>query len=122
MLHIELRNWSDVFIIAPLDANSLAKLAYGLSDNLLTCIARAWDIKTKHLLFCPAMNTGMWNHPSTEKNINILKEFGYIEVPPISKLLACGEQGMGAMAEIDSIVNIIKEVLVSTSSRDSGSS
>ena len=90
ILHIELRNWADCFLIAPLDANTLGKIAHGLCDNLLTCIVRAWELHKKHLIFCPAMNTAMWNHPITSKNIASLKEWGYIQVPPINKILACG--------------------------------
>lgn len=59
ILHIELRKWADLMLIAPLDANTLAKIANGLCDNLLTSIVRAWDPK-KPLYFAPAMNTYMW--------------------------------------------------------------
>ena len=111
ILHIELRNWADMFVIAPLDANTLAKLAYGLCDNLLTCIARAWDTKNKPLLFCPAMNTLMWNHPSTKKNIDIVKNYGCFEIAPISKRLACGEEGMGAMANVEDIVQNVDNLI-----------
>ena len=70
--HIELRNWADVLLIAPLSANSLASIAQGLCNNLLLCIVRAWDMK-KHFIFCPAMNTHMYNHPFTKIHIDILK-------------------------------------------------
>ena len=70
--HIELRNWADIILIAPLSANTLAKLANGLCDNLLTSIIRAWD-KEKPVYFCPAMNTHMYNHEITSKQINLLK-------------------------------------------------
>lgn len=101
VLHIELRKWADVLIIAPLSANSLAKIANGLSDNLLTCICRAWDFKddTKKILFAPAMNTKMWEHPITSNQVDLLKSWGYLEIPCISKTLMCNDQGMGAMAE-----------------------
>ena len=72
VLHIELRKWAELMVIAPLSANSLAKLAGGLCDNLLTCTARAWDTK-KPLLFCPAMNTLMYEHPLTAIHIASLK-------------------------------------------------
>ena len=62
VLHIELRRWGDVLLLAPLDANTLAKMAAGLCDNLLTCVARAWD-RSKPVLFAPAMNTAMYEHP-----------------------------------------------------------
>ncbi|RUS81207.1 hypothetical protein EGW08_011037 [Elysia chlorotica] len=90
VLHIELRRWADLFLIAPLDANTLAKIAGGICDNLLTCVVRAWDSK-RPLLFAPAMNTQMWQHPITAKHIETLKSFGYQEIPCVSKLLECGD-------------------------------
>lgn len=68
VLHIDLAKWADLFLIAPLDANTLGKLASGICDNILTCVARAWDPK-KPLLFCPAMNTRMWEHPVTAPQV-----------------------------------------------------
>lgn len=102
ILHIELRNWADLLLIAPLDANTLAKIANGICDNLLTLILRAWDMN-KPVLFCPAMNTHMWNHPITNKHVSVLEEFGFIQLPCVAKRLACGDEGMGAMAEVDTI-------------------
>ena len=72
VVHIKLRDWADLLLLAPLDANTLAKLAQGLCDNLLTCVIRAWDLK-KPLIFCPAMNTHMYSHPFTQQHITILK-------------------------------------------------
>ncbi|KAL0326294.1 UNVERIFIED_CONTAM: putative phosphopantothenoylcysteine decarboxylase [Sesamum radiatum] len=63
VLHIELRRWADIMVIAPLSANTLGKIAGGLCDNLLTCIVRAWDY-SKPMFVAPAMNTFMWNNPS----------------------------------------------------------
>ena len=76
VLHIALRNWADVFLLAPLSANTLAKLANGLCDNLLTSVARAWETKekAKPFLIAPAMNTAMWEHPMTYHQINSLLE------------------------------------------------
>lgn len=108
VLHIELRKWADIFLIAPLDANTLAKLSHGICDNLLTCIARAWDLN-KPLLFCPAMNTFMWTHPSTDKAIKKLTSWKYQMIPVATKMLACGDFGQGAMAEVDTIVNTLLE-------------
>ncbi|XP_043483787.1 phosphopantothenoylcysteine decarboxylase [Leptopilina heterotoma] len=105
VLHIDLVKWADLFLIAPLDANTLGKLASGICDNILTCVARAWD-PNKPLLFCPAMNTRMWNHPVTEPQVSLLKSWGYKEVSCISKTLMCGDTGMGGMAEIDTIVQM----------------
>ncbi|KAI1904432.1 hypothetical protein AGOR_G00005590 [Albula goreensis] len=110
VLHIELRRWADLLVIAPLDANTLGKIASGICDNLLTCVVRAWDL-TRPLVFCPAMNTAMWQHPITAKQVAVLKEFGYIEVPCIAKKLVCGDEGKGAMAEVSTIVDVVKEHL-----------
>ncbi|KAF9423840.1 hypothetical protein HW555_000898, partial [Spodoptera exigua] len=109
VLHIELGKLADIMVIAPLDANTLAKMAQGLCDNLLTCTTRAWDM-SKPLIFCPAMNTRMWEHPITAQQINLLKQWGHTEIPPISKTLMCGETGVGAMAEVETIVEKIKSV------------
>src|SRR6476661_7378075 len=64
VLHIELRRWADVLLVAPLDANTLAKFALGLCDNCLTCVYRAWD-PARPVVLAPAMNTLMWQHPAT---------------------------------------------------------
>lgn len=108
VLHIDLGKWADAIILAPLDANTLAKIAHGMCDNLLTCVLRAWDLKNvkfKPVFFCPAMNTKMWEHPVTAEQIQILENFGYTCVPPIEKTLMCGDTGVGAMASVDTIVN-----------------
>jgi len=112
VLHIALRNWADVFLIAPLSANTLGKLANGLSDNLLTCIARAWDFK-KPFLVAPAMNTQMWLHPFTKKHLNVLTaELGIVVIPPIENyVLACGDVGAGAMALVSLIISNVMEKL-----------
>nr|XP_006629029.2 PREDICTED: phosphopantothenoylcysteine decarboxylase [Lepisosteus oculatus] len=110
VLHIELRRWADLLVIAPLDANTLGKIASGICDNLLTCVVRAWDLK-RPLLFCPAMNTAMWEHPITAQQISRLKEFGYTEIPCIAKILVCGDEGKGAMAEVSTIIQVINEYI-----------
>lgn len=125
--HIELRNWADLFLIAPLDANTLAKLAVGLCDNCLTCVWRAWD-PARPVVLAPAMNTLMWRHPFTRKHLRaVAADFGAMHVPghlddeplirqindrakglrivaPIEKELACGDVGVGAMAEVPDVV------------------
>ncbi|KJE88590.1 phosphopantothenoylcysteine decarboxylase, variant 3 [Capsaspora owczarzaki ATCC 30864] len=93
VLHIALRGWADLLVIAPLDANTLAKLSHGMCDNLLTCIARAWDYTTRPLIVCPAMNTFMWDHPATARQLDMLQSLGMEIVPPIAKRLACGDLG-----------------------------
>ncbi|OCT89473.1 hypothetical protein XELAEV_18018095mg [Xenopus laevis] len=79
-------------------------------DEWTTCVVRAWDLQ-KPLLFCPAMNTAMWNHPITEQQILHLRSFGYTEIPCIAKKLMCGDEGLGAMAEVSTILEKVKEVL-----------
>jgi phosphopantothenoylcysteine decarboxylase len=106
VLHIILRDWADILLIAPLDANTLAKITVGLCDNLLTNVVRAWDLKNKKpLIVAPAMNTAMFEHPLTRQHLDILtKSFGYIEIPCMEKTLMCGQTGIGAMATVDTIV------------------
>uniref|UniRef100_A0A383VT09 phosphopantothenoylcysteine decarboxylase n=1 Tax=Tetradesmus obliquus TaxID=3088 RepID=A0A383VT09_TETOB len=86
----------------PLSANSLAKLANGLCDNLVTCIARAWDFK-RPLLVAPAMNTFMWDSPFTAQHLAAIQQLGVTVVDPVSKTLACGDVGQGAMASPETI-------------------
>ncbi|KAL8410113.1 hypothetical protein RB594_008269 [Gaeumannomyces avenae] len=83
ILHIELRRWADIMVIAPLSANTLAKVANGLCDNLLTSVVRAWDTdgavdgRPKRIVVCPAMNTAMWRHPITARQVRTLeREWG----------------------------------------------
>ncbi|XP_001231999.1 phosphopantothenoylcysteine decarboxylase isoform X1 [Gallus gallus] len=99
VLHIELRRWADLMLVAPLDANTLAKLANGICDNLLTCVIRAWDLH-KPLLFCPAMNTAMWEHPITAQQVEQLKGFGYTEIPCVVKKLVCGDEAHSILQEL----------------------
>lgn len=105
VLHIELRRWASVLVIAPLSANTLAKMANGISDNLLTCVVRAWDM-TRPIILAPAMNTYMWEHPITQKHIEQVKALypNVKFVMPVEKTLACGDTGMGALAPIEDIV------------------
>jgi len=109
VVHIELRKWADVLLIAPLSANTLGKLANGMCDNLLTCVARAWDVQ-KPFIVAPAMNTHMWNHPFTEKQLQTLKDLGVIVIDPVEKTLACGDSGTGALAGTDTILEATKSV------------
>ena len=116
VLHIELRRWADALLIAPCDANTLAKLALGITDNCLTCVYRAWD-RAKPVLLAPAMNTLMWEHPATGRHLGqIAADLGAAlhVVAPISKTLACDDVGMGAMAERDAITSVLGAVVAAT--------
>lgn len=95
MLHIQLCNWADIMIIAPLSANTLGKIAGGLCDNLLTCVVRAWDY-SKPLFVAPAMNALMWKNPFTEKHLSSVDDIGVTLIRP---RLRDGEHCNGAMAE-----------------------
>lgn len=110
VLHIELRNQSSVLVIAPCSANTMGKIANGLCDNLLTSVVRAWDMN-RPIIIAPAMNTNMWNHPITQEHITKLLKWGYHIVHPQSKMLACKTEGLGAMANIEDIVDNIKKSL-----------
>ncbi|KAJ6260356.1 hypothetical protein Dda_4582 [Drechslerella dactyloides] len=105
ILHIELRRWADILLVAPLSANSLAKIVNGFSDNLLLSVVRAWDT-AKPIACAPAMNTLMWEHPVTAKQIAVLEsEWSWFTVlRPVEKVLACGDSGSGAMREWTDIV------------------
>lgn len=133
VLHIELRRWADLLLIAPLDANTLAKLALGLCDTLLTCVYRAWDPR-RPLVLAPAMNTLMWEHPATVRHLGqLLEDHAGGEAPrgasaelaceaingrcprlrivgPQVKRLACGDEGLGAMAPVPAIVQAVGEL------------
>ncbi|KAH8305894.1 hypothetical protein KR018_001202 [Drosophila ironensis] len=110
VLHIDLGKWADLLVIAPLSANSLSKIATGICDNLVMCVVRAWDLQ-KPMLFAPAMNTRMYDHPITKEQIDKLTSWGYKEVPCISKTLMCGDTGNGAMAEVATIVQAVLQNL-----------
>ncbi|CAI2354751.1 unnamed protein product [Caenorhabditis sp. 36 PRJEB53466] len=107
VLHIELRKWADSALIAPLDANTMAKLANGLCDNLATSLMRAWDL-SKPCYFAPAMNTHMWESPLTLQHRTVLRsQLKFKEICPIQKELVCGDVGNGAMASVGAIASLI---------------
>ncbi|XWS21066.1 hypothetical protein CRYUN_Cryun30bG0023400 [Craigia yunnanensis] len=87
-------------------------IAGGLCDNLLTCIVRAWDY-SKPLFVAPAMNTFMWSNPFTEKHLMSIDELGISLIPPVTKRLACGDYGNGAMAEPSLIHSTVRLFLES---------
>ncbi len=108
-LHIELGEWAEIIIIAPLTANTLAKLNYGLADNLLTNIILA---STCPVLLAPAMNTEMWQQVTVQRNWQQLTEQKrYLSLSPNSGLLACDRVGAGRMAEPEAILTAIQCLL-----------
>ena len=125
VLHIELRDWADAALVAPLSAHTLAKFAAGLCDDTLTCVLRAWDFghgdrEGKPLVLAPALNTAMWGHPLTKSQLDSVRGFwnresggrnGIVVVEPQVKKLACGEVGRGALASVADIVQAMRLVL-----------
>jgi phosphopantothenoylcysteine decarboxylase len=131
--HVELRRWADALVVAPLDANTLGKLACGLADNCLCCVWRAWE-PTRPVVLAPAMNTLMWQHPLTSRHLGQLAAdagapappglslddlAGWINthcrrlrlVAPVSKMLACGDEGVGALAPVDEVIAALTDLL-----------
>lgn len=130
VMHIELRRWADLLLVAPLDANTLAKFANGLCDNCLTCVWRAWD-PARPIVLAPAMNTLMWQHPATTRQLRQLGEDAGVDSLPVTstaesviaaineqsrtlrvilpqvKELACGDTGIGAMADVATIIETV---------------
>ncbi|KAH7103199.1 flavoprotein [Auriculariales sp. MPI-PUGE-AT-0066] len=111
ILHIELRRWADIVLVAPCSANTLSKLAHGTCDNLCTNVLRALDPATPVFVF-PAMNTFMYTHPLTEQHLRVVEDtLKYTVVGPIGKGLACGDNGIGAMTEWRDIVKLVVDHL-----------
>ncbi len=108
VLHIGLAEGADLMVVAPATANTLARLAHGLADNLLAVSALA---NRAPLLLAPAMDGGMWDHPATRKNVEILGDRGALFVGPESGHLASGQQAVGRMAEPDTILGAIRLAL-----------
>ncbi|GAA4101316.1 bifunctional phosphopantothenoylcysteine decarboxylase/phosphopantothenate--cysteine ligase CoaBC [Mucilaginibacter panaciglaebae] len=102
--HVELGLWADLMVIAPASANTLAKMAGGLVDNLLTAVYLSAKCP---VYFAPAMDLDMWKHQSTAANIKTLQGFGNIMIAPGSGELASGLHGEGRMAEPDDIIGFL---------------
>lgn len=112
--HIEYARWADVAVVAPATANLLGKLAGGIADDLLTTVLMALPGDTPMVL-APAMNTRMWENPAVQRNVGLLRDlYGrrLHQVGPVSKELACKEEGLGAMAEVGDVFDVVKGVLV----------
>lgn len=107
--HIALTDEADIFVIAPASANTIAKMTYGICDNLLTSTFCAYK---KQVVIAPCMNTNMWGNPAVEENIKTLKERGVIVVEPETGFLACGTNGKGRLAEIQTIYDTVKDCLI----------
>ena len=105
MDHISLSRWADLILVAPITANTISKLSSGSSDDLASTVILASD---KEIYLAPAMNVRMWEHPSTKKNVNKLKNYGYKIIGPEIGDMACGEFGKGKMSEPNEILKQIE--------------
>ena len=109
MDHIALSRWADVIIVAPVTANTISKLATGNAEDLASTVILA---SNKQVYLAPAMNVRMWEHQSTQKNLKLLKSYGYKIIGPEIGDMACGEYGEGKMSEPLSIYNEIQNFLL----------
>jgi phosphopantothenoylcysteine synthetase/decarboxylase len=106
--HIELADRADLLLIAPASAAALARLACGLADDAITCIALATRAP---VLIAPAMNGKMWSHPATVQNTETLRTRGVHFIGPDEGLLACGYEGAGRLWPVDDIAAQADEIL-----------
>lgn len=103
--HIDLADWADLILVAPATANTIAKLASGIADNMITTTLLA---ATAPVWIAPAMNVHMYDHPAVKNNLSILAEFGYQFIEPSEGYLACGYIGKGRLEEPEKIVELIR--------------
>ena len=108
--HIDVAKEIELFLVAPASANTIAKLAHGLADDMLSAVALAIPAGVPKLI-APAMNTNMYLNLATQDNLEKLARYGYQEIKPREALLACGDFGTGALAELDVILERVKEIL-----------
>ncbi len=104
--HIELGQWADAMLIAPVTASTIAKITHGIADNFLTSLVLALRAP---LIMAPAMDADMYMHPATSSNLSVLKERGVFVVDPEEGELASGLSGPGRLAEIDTVVRRVEE-------------
>ncbi|MCC7374518.1 MAG: phosphopantothenoylcysteine decarboxylase [Verrucomicrobiales bacterium] len=121
-LHITLADDAEMLVIAPATANTVARLALGLADDALGCIALALNPKAR-LLIAPAMNGKMWLHPATQGHVRTLKERGAEFLGPAEGMLSCGYEGIGRLLEVDQLVarlhSVAQEVVQARAPTDS---
>jgi phosphopantothenoylcysteine decarboxylase/phosphopantothenate--cysteine ligase len=106
--HVSLAEKADLVLIAPATANIIGKITSGICDDLLTCVVCATKAP---VLICPAMNENMYQNKIVQGNIKKLKSLGYRFVGPIRGRLACGEIGVGCLAEVETIIKEVKKIL-----------
>ena len=106
--HVSIAEAADVVVIAPATANTIAKIAAGIADNMLTAVVLATKAP---VIIAPAMNVNMWQNSITQENVAKLKARGFVIVDPAYGRLASGKMGQGRLAEIETIIGTIKQVL-----------
>ena len=107
--HIHTGKWADIFVIAPCSVNTINKLSHGIADNLLTQSAIAF---TKTIVLAPSANTNMMLNPITQESLAKLQELGIEIIEPQTKLLACNDEGVGALADVEDIFYQCAKVLL----------
>ena len=106
--HVSLAKWADLILVAPASADMIAKLAHGRAD----CIISAAVLSTKaRVLIAPCMNENMYRHTASQQNITVLKKMGYKFIGPVYGQLACGDKGIGHIADVKDIVGAAKRLL-----------
>lgn len=108
--HIRLADEADLLLIAPATANCLAKLAHGIADDSLSCVALALNPQAK-ILMAPAMNGKMWAHPATQANVATLKARGVEFLGPEAGMLSCGYEGVGRLWPVEDIARRVGKIL-----------
>lgn len=106
--HVWLAQNCDLVAIVPASMNAIARLAHGLSDDMLTAVALA---TTAPILIAPAMNTGMWNNAATRANLDLLRHRGYFVVEPVEGRLACRTDGEGKLADVSDVLDAIHRIV-----------
>lgn len=109
-VHIEIADEANLLLIAPATANTIAKLAHGLADDALSCIALALNPAAK-ILIAPAMNGKMWLHPATQQNVTSLKARGAQFIGPEEGMLSCGYEGVGRLWPVAEVAKRAVELL-----------
>jgi len=107
--HIDLADSADILVIAPATANVIARMAHGIADDALTCVALALNPKAK-ILIAPAMNGKMWLHAATQENVKTLKKRGVIFIGPDEGMLSCGYEGVGRLWPVDKIADRVLKI------------
>ena len=108
--HIRLADEADLLLIAPATANVIAKMAHGMADDALSCIALALNPKAK-ILIAPAMNGKMWLHPATQANVKTLRSRGVEFIGPEKGMLSCGYEGIGRLWPVEKIAKRVQALM-----------